>query len=170
MVETEPYEGLSHAVVAWVRENIGICDVIHAHEWGGLFLDLATLDNYRQLKPGWRQCLKLPFAKRLPLKENGVMQLCCAVGPMVHSCRVEAGHRSARRPLLEHAGAGAAAAGHHQPAHRPWGADDAGAGVRADLPDPLHDGLPGAARLAAATRKVIPQHFTKSLPDTQYPP
>lgn len=52
VVETEPYEQLSHAVVAWVRDNINRCDVIHAHEWGGLFIDLATLDNYRQLKPG----------------------------------------------------------------------------------------------------------------------
>ena len=70
MVETEPYEGLSHAVVAWVRDNIGICDVIHAHEWGGLFLDLATLDNYRQLKPGWRQRPKPSGARRLPLYES----------------------------------------------------------------------------------------------------
>ena len=52
VVETEPYEQLSHAAVAWVRENIQLCDVIHGHEWGGLLIDLATLDNYRQLKPG----------------------------------------------------------------------------------------------------------------------
>ena len=117
VVETEPYEGLSHAVVAWVRENIGICDVIHAHEWGGLFLDLATLDNYRQLKPGWSQGLKSPISRRLPVKKIGVMQLCCAVRPMGHPCRVEIRHRSARRALLEHAGAGAATAGYHQPAH-----------------------------------------------------
>ena len=52
VVETHPYEKLSHAVVAWVDENLDRCDVIHTHEWGGVFTDLATLVNFRQLKPG----------------------------------------------------------------------------------------------------------------------
>jgi hypothetical protein len=52
VVECGPYEAMAKAVVAWTRDNIDVCDVIHAHEWGGLLVDLATLDNYRQLKPG----------------------------------------------------------------------------------------------------------------------
>ena len=52
VVESYPYEQLSHAVLAWADENIAKCDVIHAHEWGGVFMDLATVANYRQLKPG----------------------------------------------------------------------------------------------------------------------
>ena len=55
VVETYPYEMLSHAVLAWVVENIAKCDVIHAHEWGGVFSALATVANYRQLKPGKQQ-------------------------------------------------------------------------------------------------------------------
>ena len=51
-METQPYEAMGKALVAWTREHIDSCDVIHAHEWGGLLMDLATLDNYRQLKPG----------------------------------------------------------------------------------------------------------------------
>lgn len=52
VIETEPYEAMGKALVSWTREHIDSCDVIHAHEWGGLLVDLATLDNYRQLKPG----------------------------------------------------------------------------------------------------------------------
>ncbi len=52
---------MAKALVAWTREHIENCDVIHAHEWGGLLADLATLDNYRQLKPG-------PFLLATPLK------------------------------------------------------------------------------------------------------
>ena len=55
VVETHPYEKLSHAVVAWVDENLDRCDIIHTHEWGGVFTDLATLVNFRQLKPGESQ-------------------------------------------------------------------------------------------------------------------
>ena len=58
VVETEPYEGMAKAIVAWTKENIDTCDVIHAHEWGGLLVDLATLDNFKQLKPGMRPCLE----------------------------------------------------------------------------------------------------------------
>ena len=58
VVDTYPYEQLSHAVVAWVDENLDRCDIVHTHEWGGVFADLATLANLRQLKPGappgWR--------------------------------------------------------------------------------------------------------------------
>lgn len=30
------------------------CDVIHVHEWGGVFADLVTLNHFRQLQPGLR--------------------------------------------------------------------------------------------------------------------
>lgn len=52
VVETFPYERMSHAVVAWVDENLHRCDVIHVHEWGGVFVDLATLLSLRQVRPG----------------------------------------------------------------------------------------------------------------------
>lgn len=49
IVETYPYEQLSHAVLNWVEENADRCDVIHGHEWGGAFVDLITANNYRQV-------------------------------------------------------------------------------------------------------------------------
>ena len=56
---------MGKALVAWTREHIDTCDVIHAHEWGGLLVDLATLDSYRQLKPG----------KAYPLKNHSCASL-----------------------------------------------------------------------------------------------
>ena len=53
IVETYPYEQLSHAVLNWVEENADRCDVIHGHEWGGAFVDLITANNYRQVR---REC------------------------------------------------------------------------------------------------------------------
>lgn len=52
VVETYPYEGLSHAALAWLKSNLALCDVIHVHEWGGVFIDVITASAYRQLKPG----------------------------------------------------------------------------------------------------------------------
>ena len=51
-METYPYEQLSHAVLAWLQQNLARCDVVHAHEWGGVFVDAITANAYRQLKPG----------------------------------------------------------------------------------------------------------------------
>ena len=51
-METYPYEGLSHAALAWLKSNLALCDVIHVHEWGGVFVDVITASAYRQLKPG----------------------------------------------------------------------------------------------------------------------
>ena len=48
VVETYPYEQLSHAVLNWVGENLDRCDVIHGHEWGGSFVDLITASHFRQ--------------------------------------------------------------------------------------------------------------------------
>ena len=48
VVETYPYEQLSHAVLNWVSENLDRCDVIHGHEWGGSFVDLITASHFRQ--------------------------------------------------------------------------------------------------------------------------
>ena len=53
IVETYPYEQLSHAVLNWVEENADRCDVIHGHEWGGAFVDLITANNYRQVRICW---------------------------------------------------------------------------------------------------------------------
>ena len=52
IVETYPYEQLSHAVLNWVEENADRCDVIHGHEWGGAFVDLITANNHRQVCSG----------------------------------------------------------------------------------------------------------------------
>ncbi len=52
MVETHPYESLSHASLAWLKSNLALCEVVHVHEWGGVFVDLITASAYRQLKPG----------------------------------------------------------------------------------------------------------------------
>jgi hypothetical protein len=52
VVETFPYEVLSHAALAWLEANLGACDVVHVHEWGGAFVDVITASAYRQLKPG----------------------------------------------------------------------------------------------------------------------
>ncbi|KAK9809161.1 hypothetical protein WJX72_010415 [[Myrmecia] bisecta] len=54
VVETYPYEQLSYAVLAWVREHEHQCDIIHAHEWGGVFDPLATWAAHHQLRPGLR--------------------------------------------------------------------------------------------------------------------
>lgn len=71
MVETFPYEALSHAALAWLEANLARCDVVHVHEWGGVFVDVITAAAYRQLKPGearvqvYRGCL-LPSVQVLP--------------------------------------------------------------------------------------------------------
>jgi hypothetical protein len=52
IVETHPYEALSHAVLAWLDKNLDRCDLVHVHEWGGVFVDIITSAAYRQLKPG----------------------------------------------------------------------------------------------------------------------
>ena len=52
VVETYPYESLSHAALAWLKSNLALCDVVHVHEWGGVFIDVITASAYRQLKPG----------------------------------------------------------------------------------------------------------------------
>ena len=49
VVETYPYEQLSHAVLKWLQEDPDRCDVIHGHEWGGVFVDLVTMVNLRQV-------------------------------------------------------------------------------------------------------------------------
>ncbi|KAK9907269.1 hypothetical protein WJX75_000339 [Coccomyxa subellipsoidea] len=54
IVETHPYEALSHAVLAWLDKNLDRCDLVHVHEWGGVFVDIITSAAYRQLKPGLR--------------------------------------------------------------------------------------------------------------------
>ncbi|CAL8462363.1 g1896 [Coccomyxa elongata] len=54
VVETYPYEALSHAVVAWLREHADLCEVIHGHEWGGVLVDAATVAYFRRLVPGTR--------------------------------------------------------------------------------------------------------------------
>ena len=62
IVETYPYEQLSHAVLNWVEENADRCDVIHGHEWGGAFVDLITANNYRQVcRPDLAHQVMLPI-------------------------------------------------------------------------------------------------------------
>ena len=59
VVETYPYEQLSHAVLSWVHENAEACDVVHGHEWGGSFVDLITAQHFRQAgtPPSRRRCV-----------------------------------------------------------------------------------------------------------------
>ena len=49
VVETFPYEQLSHAVLSWLLDNSDRCDIIHGHEWGGAFVDVITALHYRQV-------------------------------------------------------------------------------------------------------------------------
>ena len=49
VIETFPYEQLSHAVLAWLKEDPERCDVIHGHEWGGVFIDIVTMTYLRQV-------------------------------------------------------------------------------------------------------------------------
>jgi hypothetical protein len=67
MVETSPFDALSHAALAWLRQNLAQCDMLHLHEWGGTFVDVITASAYRQLKPGvlwhckcWCKYMKAP--------------------------------------------------------------------------------------------------------------
>ncbi|KAK9906836.1 hypothetical protein WJX75_008813 [Coccomyxa subellipsoidea] len=57
VVETYPYEALSHAIVAWLREHADLCEVIHGHEWGGVLVDAVTLSYFRRLPPGTRSVI-----------------------------------------------------------------------------------------------------------------
>ena len=43
IVATYPYEDLSHAVVSWVLEHQGSCELIHGHEWGGILVDVVSI-------------------------------------------------------------------------------------------------------------------------------
>lgn len=63
IVETYPYEQLSHAVLNWVEENADRCDVIHGHEWGGAFVDLITANNHRQVRSPRHASLLICCAK-----------------------------------------------------------------------------------------------------------
>ena len=41
----------------WEPQRTGIarrCQIVHAHEWGGVFADLVTLNHFRQVQPGLR--------------------------------------------------------------------------------------------------------------------
>lgn len=63
VIETYPYEQLSHAALAWLVENADRCDVVHAHEWGGAFVDVITAAHYLQVQahcPGGA-CAQIPF-------------------------------------------------------------------------------------------------------------
>lgn len=63
-VETSPFDVLSHAALAWLRQNLAQCDVLHVHEWGGVFVDVITAAAYRQLRPGgFRDVLALAFQR-----------------------------------------------------------------------------------------------------------
>lgn len=79
IVETYPYEQLSHAVLNWVEENADRCDVIHGHEWGGAFVDLITANNYRQVR---RECTSQSM---LAVFRDGCLShtrhVLCEVGP-----------------------------------------------------------------------------------------
>jgi hypothetical protein len=33
---------------------VGRCDIVHAHEWGGVFADLVMINHFRQLQSGLR--------------------------------------------------------------------------------------------------------------------
>ena len=50
VVETYPYEQLSHAVLRWLKEDPDRCDIIHGHEWGGIFNDLVTSAYLRDVR------------------------------------------------------------------------------------------------------------------------
>ena len=50
IVETYPYEQLSHAIVKWLKEDPDRCDVIHGHEWGGVFIDVIMATYLRQAR------------------------------------------------------------------------------------------------------------------------
>ncbi len=67
VVETDPYESLSHASLAWLKSNLALCDVVHVHEWGGVFVDVITASAYRQLKPGTSLSVVVPHACSLLL-------------------------------------------------------------------------------------------------------
>ncbi|CAL8463815.1 g3349 [Coccomyxa elongata] len=54
VVTTQPYEGLSHATLEWLKENQHLCDVLQVHEWGGVFTDIVTYSHFRQFRPGLR--------------------------------------------------------------------------------------------------------------------
>ena len=73
IVETYPYEQLSHAVLNWVEENADRCDVIHGHEWGGAFVDLITANNHRQVRSPWHESLLLYCAKDPGGRKHTVM-------------------------------------------------------------------------------------------------
>ncbi len=45
---------MQHAVVTWVREHAGQCEVIHGHEWGGVLVDVFTVVYFRRLPAGIR--------------------------------------------------------------------------------------------------------------------
>ena len=52
LVESYPTQQLSIAVVNWYTSLQRKCDVIHAHEWGGMYKDLAV---HLQLQPSQGQ-------------------------------------------------------------------------------------------------------------------
>ena len=54
VAESLPFEKAAHAALAWLSENHAKCDVVHGHEWGGIFVDIITAVHYRQAAPGLR--------------------------------------------------------------------------------------------------------------------
>lgn len=59
VVETFPYERLSHAVLAWLQEDPQRCDVLHGHEWGGAFVDVITALHFRQVQASYECAMQL---------------------------------------------------------------------------------------------------------------
>lgn len=70
MVETYPYEQLSHAVLRWLQEDIDRCDVIHGHEWGGIFSDLVTSVYLRNVSGLSDQCTPTQATKQIVIKHE----------------------------------------------------------------------------------------------------
>ncbi|KAK9813475.1 hypothetical protein WJX73_001034 [Symbiochloris irregularis] len=54
VAESLPFEKASHAALAWLRQNQDKCDVVHGHEWGGVFVSVITALHFRQLPAGLR--------------------------------------------------------------------------------------------------------------------
>lgn len=49
IIETHPYASLAQAALNWLQEHQNECDLVHAHEWGGVFTDLITAVHFRQV-------------------------------------------------------------------------------------------------------------------------
>jgi hypothetical protein len=79
IVETYPGQHTSLSVLSWFKSQTHACDVVHVHEWGGIFKDLALYIHMQQGPAGCRLAVE-PHGGHVWSQQGRVRVVCGAQG------------------------------------------------------------------------------------------